>query len=113
MGYKDLPSWYDKFGIFVAPVHNESYGLVVPYAMAENIPVVAYRRGVLPELLGDTNSIVNTSNEMVAKLVYLLDNPNLARTISSGGRKRVENLFSMNKMVEHYDNLYQKLLNGN
>ncbi|OGH15193.1 MAG: hypothetical protein A2860_04210 [Candidatus Levybacteria bacterium RIFCSPHIGHO2_01_FULL_37_33] len=110
IGYKDLPSWYDRFYIFVAPVHNESYGLVVPYAMAKNIPVVAYRRGVLPELLGGTNSIVNTSNEMVDKLIYLLDNPNIASKTSSGGRKRVSNLFSMDRMKEKYDALYQKLL---
>ena len=113
IGYKDLPSWYDRFGIFVAPVHNESYGLVVPYAMAKNIPVVAYRRGVLPELLGDTNSIINTSNEMVNKLVYLLDNPNIAVKIASGGRERVVKLFSMDKMIEQYGTLYQKLLNDN
>src|SRR3989338_3281930 len=110
IGYNDLPSWYDRFYIFVAPVHNESYGLVVPYAMAKNIPVVAYRRGVLPELLGGTNSIVNTSNEMVDKLIYLLDNPNIASKTSSGGRKRVSNLFSMDRMKEKYDALYQKLL---
>jgi len=113
IGYKDLPSWYDRFGIFVAPVHNESYGLVVPYAMAKNIPVVAYRRGVLPELSGDTNSIINTSNEMVNKLVYLLDNPNIAVKIASGGRERVVKLFSMDKMIEQYGTLYQKLLNDN
>lgn len=113
IGYKDLPSRYDEFGIFVAPVHNESYGLVVPYAMAKNIPIVAYRRGVIPELLGDTNSIVNTSNEMVNKLDYLLNNPNIARKIASGGRERVVRLFSMDKMIEQYDTLYQKLLNDN
>lgn len=113
VGYKELPSWYDKFGIFVAPVHNESYGLVVPYAMAKKIPVVAYRRGVLPELLGDINSIVNTSNEMVDELVYLLDNPNIAIKKASGGRERVIKLFSMGQMIKQYDILYQKLLNDN
>lgn len=113
IGYKELSSWYDKFGIFVAPVHNESYGLVVPYAMAKNIPVVAYRRGVIPELLENTNSIVNTSNEMVDRICYLLDNPKVGRRLTRGGRERVIKLFSMEKMIEEYDNLYKKLLDEN
>jgi len=91
-------------------VHTESYGVVVPNAMAKNMPVVAYRRGALPEILGKTNSLVNTSNEMVEELIYLLDHPKVARKIASGGRKRATEIFSYDKMIRDYDQLYLDLL---
>ncbi len=108
--YKQVDAYYEKFDIFVAPVHTESFGVVVPNAMSKNMPVVAYRRGALPEILGRTNSLVNTSNEMVNELIYLLDHPKVARKISSGGRKRAIEIFSNTKMIEDYDTLYQDLL---
>lgn len=111
VGYKDLHSWYDKFGIFIAPVHNESYGLVVPYAMSKRIPVIAYRRGVLPELLGDTNRLVNTSPEMVQAIIDLLDNQEKIGILTKNSRERVIKNFSMNRMITDYDNLYTNLMN--
>lgn len=108
--YSQVDTYYDKFDIFVAPVHTESYGVVVPYAMAKNMPVVAYRRGALPEILDNTNILVNTSNEMIKKLIYLLDHPQVARKIASGGRQRVIENFSYLKMISDYDLLYQDLL---
>lgn len=111
IGYKDLSAWYDKFGIFIAPVHNESYGLVVPYAMAKRIPVIAYRRCVLPELLGDTNLLVNTSPEMINAIRDLLDNKEKISALTKNARERVVKNFSMNKMIADYDNLYTNLIN--
>jgi len=108
--YSQVNAYYEKFDIFVAPVHTESYGVVVPNAMAKNMPVVAYRRGALPEILGKTNSLVNTSNEMVEELIYLLDHPKVARKIASGGRKRATEIFSYDKMIRDYDQLYLDLL---
>jgi glycosyltransferase involved in cell wall biosynthesis len=108
--YSEVPGYYDKFDIFVAPVHTESYGIVVPNAMAKNMTVVAYRRGVLPELLGNTNVLVNTAPEMVEALKYLLDHPNEAKELARGGRERVRRFFSQKIMTERYDELYQELL---
>ena len=50
--YHELPSWYAKFSVFAAPVWNESFGQVVPFAMAMGIPVAGYAVGALPEILG-------------------------------------------------------------
>lgn len=110
VGYSDLASWYDKFDIFVAPIHNESYGLVVPYAMAKEKPIVAYRQGALPEVLGETNKLVNTSPEMVNTLINLLDHPEQTTKLTKGARKRVINNFSMEQMIKSYDILYKNLL---
>lgn len=112
IGYRDLHNWYDKFGIFVAPVHNESFGMVVPYAMSKNIPVIGYRRGAIPEILGDTNAIVNTSPEMVDKMIYLLDHPDKAKQIAQDSRERIIAHFSQKKMIKDYDTIYQRLING-
>lgn len=110
--YSQVNTYYEKFDIFVAPVHTESYGVVVPNAMSKNMPVVAYRRGALSEILGNTNVLINTSNEMVERLIYLLDHPQVARKIAVGGRQRVIDKFSYIKMISGYDRLYQDLLSN-
>ncbi len=50
--YHELPAWYGRFSVFAAPVWNESFGQVVPFAMAMGIPVAGYAVGALPEILG-------------------------------------------------------------
>lgn len=108
--YSEVPDYYDKFDIFVAPIHTESYGIVVPNAMAKNLPIVAYRRGVLPELLGKTNVLVNTEREMIDELKHLLDHPEKAKRLASGGRRRVMEKLSREKMLADYKDLYFDLL---
>lgn len=108
--YSEVNSYYERFDIFVAPVHTESWGVVVPNAMSKNMPVVAYRRGVLPEILGNTNILVNTEREMINALKYLLDHPKYARKIAAKGRERIIKKFSQQKMIKDYDRLYQELL---
>src|SRR5262249_13472397 len=51
VGYDDLPAWYQKMSVFVAPVHSESFGQVAPFAMGMAIPVVGYDVGALCEII--------------------------------------------------------------
>lgn len=108
--YEDLPKIYDKFDIFVAPVHSESYGLVVPYAMAKNIPVVATKVGALPEILGNKGLLCKNYGELIDKTSNLLLNKGLRDKISKGSRKRARKLFSLEKMLSGYEKQYKKLI---
>ena len=52
--YESLPVQYARFKVFVAPVWQESFGQVVPFAMSMGLAVAGNRVGALPEILGDT-----------------------------------------------------------
>jgi glycosyltransferase involved in cell wall biosynthesis len=45
VSYEGLPEIYKKFSIFVAPVHEESFGQVTPFAMSMGLCVAGYDTG--------------------------------------------------------------------
>ena len=55
--YVDLPAWYAHFKVFVAPVWQESFGQVTPFAMAMGLAVAGHRIGALPEILNGEETL--------------------------------------------------------
>jgi glycosyltransferase involved in cell wall biosynthesis len=84
----------------------EPFGLVMIEAMACGTPVVAFRRGSVPEVIdeGVTGAIVGTTDEAIAMLplVLALDRHAI--------RKRFEERFSCARMATEYVALYRSLL---
>lgn len=85
---------------------REPFGLVMVESMACGTPVVAYRQGAVSEVLeeGKAGFIVETIDEAVAALQNI---PNITR---SDCRRRVEEHFSVAKMTDGYERVYQKVL---
>ncbi|TSC92422.1 MAG: Glycosyl transferase, group 1 [Candidatus Berkelbacteria bacterium Licking1014_7] len=84
---------------------EEPFGLVMTEALACGTPVIAFRRGSVPEIIQDgiNGYIVDTVDEMVDAIGKL-------KNISSlNCRKSVEERFSLERMVKEYENLFSKL----
>jgi glycosyltransferase involved in cell wall biosynthesis len=112
VAFEDLPALYRRMSVFVAPPHSESFGHVVPLAMNMGIPVAAYEVGALPEILDD-DSVLAPPGDVTAlagKVVELLDNRDRRLRIGARNRERAQRLFSVEKMVEDYQSLYEELL---
>jgi len=87
---------------------DEPFGLSVVESMACGTPVVAYRRGSMPEVVdeGVTGFLVQTAQEAAAAVARI-------GTIDRAGcRARVEQRFSADRMVEDYLRIYRDLLAG-
>ena len=84
----------------------EPFGLVMIEAMACGCPIIAYRRGSVPEVIehGLTGFIVNTVEEAVAAAAQL---HTLDRTAI---RQRFEQRWTAYRMAEDYLALYEKLI---
>jgi glycosyltransferase involved in cell wall biosynthesis len=80
--------------------------MVALEAMAAGKPVVAYNSGALSEIIVDglTGFVVPRGNidALAFAVKYLLENEEVAIKMGIEGRKRVEKLFNLNRMVEEY-----------
>ncbi|MFC1632770.1 glycosyltransferase family 4 protein [Patescibacteria group bacterium] len=85
---------------------EEPFGLVMIEAMATGTPVIAFRHGSVPEVIvdGKTGFIVDTIEEMI-EAIGKLDQINPADC-----RKHVEQNFTVEKMADAYENIYEKIL---
>jgi glycosyltransferase involved in cell wall biosynthesis len=109
LAHRDLARLMSKAKAFLFPINwDEPFGMVVIEAMAAGAPVLAYRRGSMPELIanGETGYLVQSEEEMVDRIgrLHTLDR---ARC-----RAWVEERFSVDKMIDAYEQLYRGLLKG-
>lgn len=100
--------------LFVLPSLAEGISNTILEAMACGLAVIATRVGGNPELVEDgvTGTLVPVADGAAlgsAILGYFHDRARLQRH-GSAGRKRVEQQFSLDRMVARYEDLYARLL---
>jgi glycosyltransferase involved in cell wall biosynthesis len=93
--------------VVVTPVlWDEPFGFVALEAMALAKPVVTYGAGALPEIVrdGETGLVVPRGNVagLVAAVRRVLTNEKEARELGLAGRRRAEESFGSDRMVEAY-----------
>lgn len=113
---EDFFSLIKSFKVFVLPSLSEGFGVVILYAMAASLPVVATNVGGVPEIVQDriTGLLVpaGDSKELARAIAYLLDHPEQARAMGEAGRRRLEAYFSLKTKIDRTIDVYKSLLNG-
>lgn len=112
LGFRnDIPSILDAIDVFVLPSLSEGLPLSVLEALALQKPVVATNVGGIPEIIEDgiTGYLVPPRNPeaLATKIVHLLRHPEVAINMGRVGRLRVDECFSLEKMIEKYQSLYE------
>ena len=109
----DITSILKHTDIFILTSRSEGLPNVVLEAMSMEIPVVATNVGGLPEIIkeGESGFLVPSGDgdQMVKKIVTLIDNYETRVKMGRNGAHYVKSNFSMEKMVSHTQNLYLKL----
>lgn len=90
----------------VTPHWDEPYGLVVAEALACGTPVVAYRRGGIPEILTPDCGRLVPADDVAALSVAIGEAKQLARPPA---RARAVNHCSERRMVDRYVALYNEM----
>ena len=110
----DVPDILRNFNLFVLPSLGEGISNTILEAMSCGLPIVATRVGGNQELVQDdvTGYLVSAKNpeEMAGALVAYMENSELAKAHGQAGRKRAIELFSLDTMIQHYQNIYDDLL---
>lgn len=85
---------------------EEPFGLSVIESMACGTPVIAYRRGSMPELIVDgvTGFLVDTFDQAIAAI------ERVAEIDRASCRQHVERHFTVDRMADRYLDLYRQLL---
>lgn len=112
VSYKELPKHYQKFSLFVAPVHDESFGQVSPFAMGMGKVIAGYDTGALGEILGYKDTLVPYGNteELASGIVALLGDPIKMKELARKNQERALETFSVETMIEKYRALYDSYL---
>jgi glycosyltransferase involved in cell wall biosynthesis len=116
LGYrKDIPEVMSMLDIVVLPSFaNEGVPQSILQAMAMEKPVIACNAGSISEVVHDreTGVLVEPRNPVaLAKSIEMMfDNQGLIKTLTANAKKLVESEYSLKKMVERIEEVYNRLL---
>lgn len=102
-----LAKYYQKAAALLVPIRwEEPFGLTMAEAMACGTPVIAFRRGSVPEVVehGKTGFIVENTSEMIDTI------ENIGKIKRRDCRSHVERKFTIDNMVGHYEKVLSDLI---
>jgi N-acetyl-alpha-D-glucosaminyl L-malate synthase BshA len=92
----------------------ESFGLSILETAFYGKPVIAFRVGGIPEVIGDSFPLYPFGDitAAAAALDALVESPKLARELGQQSRARVLEKFSADRVVPQYEALYRRMVSG-
>jgi len=117
-GYRrDIPQLLAGMDVVVLPSGIDACSRILFESMAMQKPLVAANAGGTPEVVQDgiTGLLVNPgdSSEMAKCIKRLLDDKNLSEQYGKAGRKRVEEMFTIERNIKETENVYLERLDTN
>jgi len=108
LGFRTDPRpYYAAADVALVPSHwNEAAGIVNIEAQAMGVPIIASRDGGLPEYIaeGETGILVPPADaeSLAEAIISLSESPQRRQAMGAAGRRRVVNLYSLDKMIDRY-----------
>lgn len=117
-GYRpDILELMEAFDLFVLPSLVEGLSVVILEAMAAGKPVITTAIGGNPEIVvdGQTGTFVpvQDADKLAEAIIYHLRNPKISRKMGENGALRVEEHFSLSKMLNKIMDIYKEVIKRN
>lgn len=105
IGHEQKVELYQAAVAVVYPINfNEPFGLVMAEAMAAGTPLMAFDRGSVREILSEDTAVIGNTVEELVKNFGKIEKIDRQKCID-----RVRKLFSVETMVDEYEQLYARL----
>ncbi len=102
-----------EMDLFVLSSSSEGFSISTIEAMATGLPVVVTRCGGPEEIVtADKNAVmveVNNPEKLAEGISRVIDNPDFSQAIATNAKKHVEETFSLEKMLQNYNRVYNKV----
>jgi hypothetical protein len=112
IGWDDLKEQMRAYRVYLyTPIypHEDGYNLGLLEAMATGMPVATLRSDTSPIRDGCEGFVCSTVTELREKVLFLLDNPELALAMGKAARDRVEQEFPVSAFAEAWEAFAHKL----
>jgi glycosyltransferase involved in cell wall biosynthesis len=110
----DLPGWFHDVDVLAMPSTDEGLGTSVLDGMSAGVPVVASRAGGIPEMVRDgTEGLLVPAGDAAAlaeALARVLTDDALRARLGAAARRRVDEAFHVDRMVEETLAVYRECL---
>ncbi len=110
---KNIFDYYFISDIFVCNSYIEAFPMVILEAMAFGLPIVSTDAYGIAEQLEDEKSALlimpGDTKALEEKIIKLIKNPSLAKTLGKNAQKRLKEKFPFEKMIAEYDSLIQEV----
>ena len=112
--YRHMPELYRQADLLLFPTVREGFGLAAAEAMACGLPVVATDCSSIPELVvhGKSGFLcpVGDAKQFAARINELAESADLRRQMGEYNRARVEEKFTLQRMINEYRELFEETL---
>ena len=112
----DVPELLSAMDIFVLPSLSEGLSNSILEAMATGIPVIASDVGGNSELVvhNETGFLFppGDGNALSQRIAELAGNPEKRYKMGISGRRRIEESFTLEKMIQNYEQLYRNVIHN-
>jgi glycosyltransferase involved in cell wall biosynthesis len=113
---EDSASFLSQADLFLLTSSSEGFSIATIEAMAAGLPVVATRCGGPEEIIEDgVDGRLVTAGDPQAlanALLEMIDHPERARDLAQRGREKALQRYSMEHMIDSYQNLYREVLSA-
>jgi glycosyltransferase involved in cell wall biosynthesis len=94
-----MPSWYGGAAALVATSELESFGMSIVEAMAAATPIIAVKRTVYEETVGDAGLLVDPNPEAIAHAMVEVIQPTMRQRLIASGNRRAE-MFTFSRYAD-------------
>jgi L-malate glycosyltransferase len=110
---KDIEAVYSALDVFLFPAQFEGLGTSLLAAMSCGIPSIAFNTCAFGEIIEDSQSGILVKKESLSgierAIMRLLRDQQFARRMGEAGRKRIEEVFSADRMIEQTIKIYTEV----
>lgn len=114
--YEEMPELYREADIFCVPSKHtktweEQYGMVFVEAMASGLPIISYRTGAIPEVVGECGLFADEGDisALTASIIQIIRARELGAKLGTMGREQAVNKYDAKKTALQIAKLYTTL----